>query len=660
METSQYIREKLVFPFVLSLFLLLAILFGATYLFVYILAALAVLFLLLSPRLAVARVGKYKKLHWLWSIFFFCLLVSGFFSHNLPASLDSFLFFAGGCLVFYAVLLSKQNYFSKNVLLFFLQAVVYLLAVISLLLTLFPVIATLPRSNQLALLGGHSHTGYVILLFLPYFWHSWKHAKRKLGHSFILAVLYFALVASKGRLIIFLTGLQTFGIWLLYCNRRTAQKKTQNWFILCSAVGLLVLFAAVASIPFLPQQVLPAPVRLEPRPLYWQQARLAIQSNLIFGYGPGTFSLISHKFAQFPHAFSGYAHNTVVQYFAELGVFGGISFSVLFAYLFYIALKQKNSTLLLLSLQTSVFVAFFDFDWHLAGYFYLVLVVLALPLREQRSFEQARSTSVLLRFMLLALAISSIVIAGLILTVESKVFQGKYDAAWEIFPYFSYHRLLFQSNITSKKSLQEFEKVYQFHPEVVATAVTNPWRALTNWTADSSSTLTADQATLLAQRLLAAQKYSYTPEYSQQVALAYELARLSGPDNTLLQLVYSLDSWVLQNAPVFSQEAILAASCKEVSDLFTMTNFVAPTQFGNRRYLFLYVFNLLANKAMTNNDMSFAQKVVERMFALAPDDYWVSQQQKNFPQGYWQNSREITNSSATQLRLRERAERCLE
>jgi len=398
----------------------------------------------------------------------------------------------------------------------------------------------------------------------------------------------------------------------------------------------------------------------ESRPLYWQQAVSALQSFPIFGYGPGTFSLVSYKFAQFPHAYSGYAHNVFLQQFAELGLLGGLSYSVLIVGLIYFASIKQKSALFLLSIQTSVFVAFFDFDWHLAGYMYLVLALIALQLRSGLQPKLGKKNAAVLHHLPSLIVVVTLGIAGAVASVELQLSRGEFSRGYLIFPYFSYHRLLFQKHLAASEEMSIFEKIYAFHPDSFPVVTTDPWRTLANLSSTGGRQLELKEATQLAEIVLKARQYDYTPDYAQQTLLAAEVARLSESDGTALRLAYELDDWVIQNSPTFSQNALLEASCDDIAALYANTRFVPPSQFGNRRYLFVHLFNLLADEAMSRGESTFTKQIVGRMSELAPDDYWVGQQTKYFPSGYWENSAEITNSSAKQLGLHELRAQCRE
>jgi O-antigen ligase len=55
---------------------------------------------------------------------------------------------------------------------------------------------------------------------------------------------------------------------------------------------------------------------------YWNQALSSIKERPLFGSGPGTFYLLSKRYQTAPNQYSWFAHNSIFQWTAELGIVG--------------------------------------------------------------------------------------------------------------------------------------------------------------------------------------------------------------------------------------------------------------------------------------------------------------------------------------------------
>jgi O-antigen ligase len=93
------------------------------------------------------------------------------------------------------------------------------------------------------------------------------------------------------------------------------------------------------------KQTIKQPV-YESRIQYWLQAVSAIQERSMFGSGPGTFYLLSKRFQSDQNSYSWFAHNFVLEQFAEIGLVGVVLWGMLFVAQGRLLIRSRDHTLL--------------------------------------------------------------------------------------------------------------------------------------------------------------------------------------------------------------------------------------------------------------------------------------------------------------------------
>lgn len=175
--------------------------------------------------------------------------------------------------------------------------------------------------------------------------------------------------------------------------------------VLVVAVATLLCFQIVAPLvinvssdqtpnPFVRQIIKP----LTPRFAYWHQSLQAWQDNPQFGYGLGTFSLISGVYRSRPEQFSFFAHSWFFSILAEQGLVG-LSLTLLglvgLGFYMYQWWRKKSGTkaiYLPVAILSFVVVHLFDYGWLflLPLLIWLVMVTLFLDQKFDRKLVLSR------------------------------------------------------------------------------------------------------------------------------------------------------------------------------------------------------------------------------------------------------------------------------
>lgn len=267
-----------------------------------------------------------------WLLFLFWCVVSSIFSTDIGVSVSAVIRYIEGFLVYitiYTYLPARAVGFFSNLLGFFGIAAVFTTGV----LFVFPDgRSILPLMNLVWSGAGHNHVTDVWLLTL--FSVVARFFKRSIQYFIVLiTILVFVFSQARAALVVGLMGVSMF---LYFCFRPTPSTKT--------LITILGIFSIFLYTTLLPPKTLPDGVRVamgitrnknslfqERRVEYWQQAARATMDRPVFGFGPGTFSLISKRFQSNPQNSSWYAHNYVLEFFSEIGIFGGLLFlSIIF------------------------------------------------------------------------------------------------------------------------------------------------------------------------------------------------------------------------------------------------------------------------------------------------------------------------------------------
>lgn len=178
----------------------------------------------------------------------------------------------------------------------------------------------LPFMNLFWSYDGHNHMSDLLLFILLPVLATVRHPSW-LRYVVIAAFFtLFVLFQARAALIV---AAAAFFIWT---TRKRPIPTTRGIFY---AVCVCILsVGAVILIPKLPAglngQALSRPTKasLSSRLEYWHQAALAIRERPVFGFGTGTFSLLSPKFQSAPNRTSWFAHSYALETAAESGVIG--------------------------------------------------------------------------------------------------------------------------------------------------------------------------------------------------------------------------------------------------------------------------------------------------------------------------------------------------
>ena len=364
------------------------------------------------------------KVYFICFLLLFTFLVTIFFSHHLPLSLDKYIFYLLSINIFLLFLQIKKDLFSLSLL------IEYLL-LLTLVLNILVIFFSFNREynylfqgmNLLVRTYGHNHYASFLLLILPIIWwiilkkipsHFLNYKSSSLINIFLLISSYFLLIISLSRLALFIAIMQFFVIFLLTKKDFQSFRKQR---IINSLLKLTIFGFLFVAILFLVLSI-PVPYNEQNCPLnfykknfclsfsensriyYWRQAWLTFKNYPIFGYGLGTFQHSARLFPTINEQHSSYAHNIFLHNLAEMGIVGGgvfIFFVITLFYQSYKKIKKYKSTntkdaekFLFIAALSSLINAMFDFDWHFFAIFSLTLIFLAIILNDGEQVKKER------------------------------------------------------------------------------------------------------------------------------------------------------------------------------------------------------------------------------------------------------------------------------
>jgi len=451
--------------------LLIFVLFGDTYLKLLLYGLYCSLLFFFRSHTDNKRRFEYGLTYLLWLAFILFTTISGFFSHNLPQTLEAQVGLYFAFLIFFFFYRLKPNVLASHLLFKFHIAVAVSLSMISLIFLMIPELgAALPNKNLLFSNFGHSHLSAFLLLIFPYSWWLFLKSQKDKYLLFIPVLFTFLIVFSKGRIALLLAMIELMIVAVSFHLNNDAQKQILHKFaigfglsILAFAIVGMGIYSNFSWIPFqvkCPErkylQYFCKPVHVEPRPLYWKQAVGGLKENILFGFGLGTFGNISQKYAQLPGFTAGNAHNVVLQYFAETGLIAGFSFVALFSWLFVCAARVSIDKLrsgvrdhffILVGLVAVCINGFLDYDWQISGTFISLVIFLAILMRDGN--EQVDAAHVITPKLRKLQSTSFLVLTGAIvlttilyLSTELTLFMGKTNLVMKIFPFFASQKLI--------------------------------------------------------------------------------------------------------------------------------------------------------------------------------------------------------------------------
>lgn len=464
--------KKNLFFFFFNLGLLLLLLLSETYLGLYIVAFLSLLWLFGLRLFPVKKTVD--------SVFvFLTLFILGVFGLSLfttlsfPLSLYGFTRFLFLFATFLFFLRTHFSFTEKKTFLysFLLQGTV--LVCVAAFFFIFPEYGNkVPGMNLIFSTYGHNHLGAVMLLVNPIT--VWLYARYKTPVFFLLFLLFcLAMVLSFGRTVIFIGLAQLALFFILYQKQKIfSLSPAIKWgvTILCSFF-LIVLAAYVYSATSgeclfgdvtYEDKICKTELGKNVRYYYWQQGMSAFLENPLWGYGIGTFGSLSTLFRQIPDYQSTYVHNDYLQILAETGLFGGGAFIALFLVLGYYAVRRWSdftSFFLPISVLSLMVDIFFDFDLHFLSIALIFFILFSLI--HDRPISRYQFDATRLQHIIIGALLAVLGICVMYMTVDRLITFKKEEAAYKIFPYFHWHTLSFLSS--EQLSLEQKEKVVRAH-----------------------------------------------------------------------------------------------------------------------------------------------------------------------------------------------------
>ncbi len=324
---------------------------------------------------------KTDNLFWLSLLFLALAFISLFFSGSLTLSLPAY----GRLLALFILFhLSRAIIKSPQDLKILLWPVFFAGVSLSLLSLFFllPFMSEPSSSMNLFYIShGHNHLAeylpFVLLPSLSLFLMS-KGKKRRL-FGFLLSFFFLIMILTFSRTTFLFFPLIIFLLIRHLGFKRLKDKKVTFALTLIPILLLLALFYfswtsfGQTLLENHPEnfftKILIKPIAYEGRFNYWRQAWQGFLQKPIFGWGWGTFRLVSTRFQRVPDTYSWYTHNFYLQTLVETGIFG---FLALIAFLvkalqkaLLLIRKQKNPLLIGLfwALILSACQSFLDFGW---------------------------------------------------------------------------------------------------------------------------------------------------------------------------------------------------------------------------------------------------------------------------------------------------------
>lgn len=324
----------------------------------------------------------------------------------------------------------------------------------------------LPPTNLLSASYGHHHIVQLLLFVIPLLLNRFLSRPTIVTFFTLLFVLVtFTLASARGAYMIL-------GLYLIYFTFGLSRKKSIKQALL-TLLGSIFLLSMIILLPLgngssliskldifgrLPLKSQLGSVRLE----YWRQGLEAFKSHPLFGYGPGTFNLISKRYQSKPDAYSLYAHSFFFEQLSETGLVGIALWSILLFLIFkklfrYLQLITHNSQLitqnspfdssfrsslragnsqLLVGILLVFLYSFLDFTFNFLTVWLLWWACIGVLVREIKAKEELKSTlpKRLIVVSIIILFLYYGVYAGSFLLNESKNLQTQ-KLAWQITPF---------------------------------------------------------------------------------------------------------------------------------------------------------------------------------------------------------------------------------
>lgn len=407
-----------------------------------------------------------------WMLFIVLLAISSLFTHSISLTLDEMIFHLSSfCIFIFFLSLGESKIFSKFDFISIFLIIGIVLSIFFITFFSFPNLAFfLPPLNIFTAVNGHGHMAAVLLILIPFSWIFASSNKYSLfSHRYLLVVLfYILLVLNFGRFAILLSLIQLPFLYLSI-SKNVINKK---YFLM--AVFLLV--CSLVSIGFFSFDdrktckvrefdiQLCKPLNHEARPDYFKRAILGMKDYPIFGYGPGTYSLLNSKYNFDNKNLSIFAHNVFLEMYSESGILVGTAYLALIFTLFKLMFSVRENgqnSIILIGLMGLLLNSFMDYDWNTFPIYQMSMIFISLVLwnyQQKKSYSSKISTKLI--WNLIAILI---VILGLVnLTTKLLINFGRDEDAFNFFPHFYFHSNYFltESNITNDQK----KKLYELNP----------------------------------------------------------------------------------------------------------------------------------------------------------------------------------------------------
>jgi O-antigen ligase len=422
------------------------------------------------------------KIALLWMGLILFLLISSIFTHSLPLSLDAMIFHILSVVIFiFFRSLGESKIISKSDLTSTFLLVGLVLSAFFIVFFSFPDLSEfLPAVNIFTTKHGHSHFAALLLMLIPLGWWFSFSGKHKFFHykGSVLVLFYVLLVFTFGRFSIFLSLLQ-----LPFIYQFVKKEKIKKIY-LC-LVGAILIFTLIVvgifsknssencAVHEFRSQIC-KPISKEVRPEYLKQSWLSFKSYPLFGYGPGTFSLITKKFNVIAQYSSVYAHNVFIQIFSESGLFVGIIyvFLIFFLYknmmsIFKIKNLHSENYFIFLGLVSLLLNSLMDFDWNLFAIYQMTIIFIAVILwdYQQHGYKEFLfKTDTFIKFIWLILTALLVFLGFINILTKLLILKANDNLAFTIFPYFYSQSNYFlkdgQLAVENRKSMY---KLYRNH-----------------------------------------------------------------------------------------------------------------------------------------------------------------------------------------------------
>jgi O-antigen ligase len=434
----------------------------------------------------------------LWAGFLLSVIASTFHSINMPLSLAGLTFYIFALLIFSSVVALPKTISAELIIGVILVTSICITVESALLNIRTDWAVGLPGMNLLYSSYGHNHLSSVVVIALPLsWWAAVRLSSKKNAHwpkkmLVLLPILFtIALVSSFSRMAIGVGLLQMIVVYLLLKKKNASNLINTVVSILLGLLMLVVIIKTglgvyqmvvpdfVCPIVQLNNQLCKSPLD-EQRLRYWIQAGRSWVDHPLLGSGPHTFGIATKKYNQTPISGSNFAHNSLLQAFSELGFLGGLFYCGLIGYLLYGSWKLSREDFrhkkfswpvaVFISVVSIVVISLFDFDFSFTAIFSFSMILLGLVWRELPHAASSAFTQNIKKWSKTGLAAFVISMAVLFVVVECLIRTQRYQQAFRTFPFFHWHRKIFEYTVTEQKEKDFLQQLYQNHPDFFQSA----------------------------------------------------------------------------------------------------------------------------------------------------------------------------------------------